>query len=430
MFLLEDKKIKILLVSITVVVLSPTFFNDFQLEWDDNWMLLENPFVRNFSWNHIWYHFLHFYKGQYSPVNTVLYGMVYSVFGFNPVVYHFFCLLLHLLSALCVYQFVKECVRKIKPNYELYRVNIYAGVVALFFGIHPLQVESVAWISASKVVLFGFFTMFGLLMYIKFILERKWWMYGCVVLVYLLAFGSKEQAIIFPLLLLVVDWLFGRCKSNDDTCIWHNLWLIVEKMPFFVLALGMWYFSLQHNLGGIEMLNTYPFDQRLFFGCHSLVQYIFRFLAPIKLNYFYCYPIEVGDVIPFYYWIYPLLVLIIFLFTWYNYKQKNQLVVFGVLFFLINLLLVLHIIPMPRKMITADRYIYLSVIGISLVLVCLLDDLFHRFSKQQKWIIVSMVLFFIVIGSHSFFRTNQWKNSNTIKQNRIIKEASIKQRML
>jgi len=413
----KEKNIFLLLAIVTIAVFTPTFFNDFQKNWDDQWMLLNNPFVLDFSLENMWYHINFFYHGQYSPVNTLLYGLIYQLDGFNPAIYHGFCLLVHVLNVFLAFLIVKACVSRVKRGFNNRRLNVYAGGVALLFAIHPLQVETVAWISASKVILYSFFTLAGLWGYLRYIQTgKRRWLMG-VGIAYVLGFASKEQAILFPLLLLAVDWIYGRFKTSPFTFKIFTQRVYLEKLPFMVLAAGMWYFSWQNNLGNISVDDGYPLYQRLLFGNHSLIQYIFRFIAPVKLYYFYFFPMNVGEAIPPEYWIYPLLTVIVILFVLNNLNKNNRLVVFGALFFVLNLLLVLHLLPMPRKMITADRYMYLSIIGVGLVLVWLVDYLQHRFVKHRNLIIGLSVLFLITLGIQSSFRTREWKDSATIKRN-------------
>ena len=84
----------VLLPLITTIVFFCTFSNDFQYNWDHQWMLLEQPFVTDFSWYSMKFHFLNFYHGQYSPINTLLYQLIYSLFGLNAGAYHASCLVL------------------------------------------------------------------------------------------------------------------------------------------------------------------------------------------------------------------------------------------------------------------------------------------------------------------------------------------------
>ena len=234
-------------------------------------------------------------------------------------------------------------------------------------------------------------------------------------LCYLLAFGSKEQAIIFPLNLFVFDYLFNRFKGLKTSWGLFGSRLILEKLPFFLAVLFLWYFSLQNNLGGFES-NSYPLSQRLLIGPHSLMMYIFRFLVPAKLYYYYFYPAVPGGTIPAYYWIYPVLLVFAGFFLYKNVQQRNKLAVAGAMFFIINLLLVLHILPMPRNYATADRFMYLSIIGAALILVWLGYYIVAKFKNARTWFIPMLVLYFLFFGVHSFYRTTKWKNSGAIKK--------------
>lgn len=406
-----------ILIVIPISVFSPTFFNDFQRSWDDQWMLLEHPYILNFSWTDLVYHFGSFYHGQYSPVNTVFYLTINSLFGFNAAAFHTACLLIHIVNVLLVFFVTRIIIEKIKPRWYEPRILVYAGVVSLLFAIHPLQVESVAWISASKVVLYALFCLMGSLSYLRYLKTTKISWYLSVLLCYLLAFGTKEQAIIFPLNLILLDWVFGRYRSVPFNWRLITKDVFVEKLPFFLLAAGMWYFSVQNNLGNLDTAGAYPFHQRLVFGAHSLVQYIFRFLAPVRLYYWYFYPMTVGGELPFSYWAYPLLAGIVLLFVWSLWRDRNHLPVFGFAFFTVNLVLALHIIPMPRATITADRYMYLSIPGLALACIWLIDYLYLKFRGARKGVLLAGCMLFVAFGIQSFTRTVDWRNSEALRRN-------------
>lgn len=230
------------ILSITIIIFFSTVYNGFQNEWDDTWMLLENPFVIQFSWRKVWFHMTHFYEGQFSPVNTLFYVFVYQLFGMKAWVFHLGCLAVHLLNGVLVYCFLEALISKLKRSYKMRRVHTYAGVVTLIFLIHPLQVESVAWISASKVLLYSFFTLCGLSMYLKYINSGKSWLLVGVLICYLLGFASKEQAILFPVNLVLVDFFLGRLALNYFK--WNVLKrrVVIEKVPFLLVAVFMYLF--------------------------------------------------------------------------------------------------------------------------------------------------------------------------------------------
>lgn len=407
----DSSRVIPIFAGIIAVVFSPTFSNDFQLDWDDTWQVLENPLVNDPSLQAIIYHFTHFWQFQFSPVNSLFYLVIAQLFGMDAGAFHAACLLIHWASTVLVYLIVKKLVATLLPQLESPKVIAYAFFTALIFAIHPLQVESVAWISASKIVLYGFFALVALYSYISYIQTSNLAWLVATALAYVLGFGSKEQAIILPLNLMLFDYVFGRHAGLS----WKKTFfsrIFLEKIPFFAAALSFWYFSWIHNLGTINQ-DGYPLYQRLVFGMYSMLEYTFRFLAPVKLYFFHPFPISPGEYLPLYYYGYIVLAGIIGYFVWDNYRKGNKLVVFGLLFFLINLVLVLHIIPLPRTVITADRYMYLSIIGISLVLVWQLDQWLS--TQNRPILIVASFTWFIFLGTHTYLRTSDWKDSDTAK---------------
>lgn len=138
---------------------------------DDDWMVYENLQVFNLSIENISGYFSSFYRGQYSPVNTLAYGVIYHFFGINPLYFHGFSLILHLGNTLLVFELIRRLVdlRGGNTSEPLIRANssLIAFVTALLFLVHPLQVESVVWVSASKVLLYSCFFLAGLLLYLR-----------------------------------------------------------------------------------------------------------------------------------------------------------------------------------------------------------------------------------------------------------------------
>ena len=418
-------KLILILSGITVIAFLPTFSNDFQLDWDDTWQVLENPLVDGASFQDVLYHFTHFWQMQYSPVNSLFYLLIARLFGMDAGAFHTACLLVHWGSTVLVYGMVKNLVPVLIPRAEPARIRAYSFFTALIFAIHPLQVESVAWISASKIVLYGFFTLLALYNYIRYIQTSSWLWLVLTALAYALGFGSKEQAIILPLNLILFDYMFGRYAGLE----WKKLFrerVLLEKVPFFLMALGFWYFSSVNNLGTMSA-DGYPLYQRSVFGLYSISEYIFRFLAPVKLYFMHPFPVSPGEPLPLYFYGYILLAGIVGWFVWDSYRKGNMPVVFGFLFFLVNLLLVLHIIPLPRTVITADRYMYLSMIGAALILIWQVDRWLS--TPNRPIIILGCVAWYLFLAVHSFVRTADWKNSESAKAsvNEIIEKKKSEQ---
>lgn len=127
-----------------------------------------------------------------------------------------------------------------------------------------------------------------------------------------------------------------------------------------------------------------------------------------------------GEVLPLFYWGYIPLAGIIGYFVWDQNRNKNLIVLIGFLFFLVNLVLVLHVIPLPRPVITADRYMYLSVIGLAWVLVGVGQTWITSYkSKNRNFILLGALVWLIFLGVQTNLRTAEWKDSESTKSNVI-----------
>lgn len=409
----RDRYVLGLLLVVTTLVLSPTFFNGFQRYWDDGWMLLNNSIVYDLSWQRWKDHFTSFHWGQYSPVNTLLYAFTYQVFGLKGAAFHGVCLALHLLNVSLIFAIFKVSLPRIDPRIGG-QARFYAGFVALFFAIHPLQVEAVAWASASKVLLYSFFALLGILIYVRvFIIARRRWAYAGVVLCYLLAFASKEQAIVFPVLLLVFDAALDRFHRNDRH---FDARPLLEKIPLLIVAGAMWYFSWQNDVGLVQLAETDPLHDRAVFGLYSLGKYVSLYVLPVNLSFFYLYPSAPGTALPAGVYAIALLTLAGLAIFFLTTPGRDRLVAFATLFFLVNIGLALHVLPMQRIAIMADRYMYLGVAGLSLVFAVIVARLFRRLPDARKAIATALAIYVGWLGFTTHERTREWKDFRAIKR--------------
>ncbi|WP_326327992.1 hypothetical protein [Parapedobacter sp. 10938] len=354
----------LLLAGLSVLVLYPALFHGFsQRSGDDNWMLYENPAVWNLDWETIRHYFTHFYSGQYSPLNTLYYALIYRFFGLAPFWYHLFSLVFHVINVMLVYAFVGRLLSArrlvVDSPLDANKMRLITFFTALLFAIHPVQVESVAWISASKNLLYTLFFLLALLSYLRYRSAGRLTGFALTLLFYVLAFGCKEQAVVFPACLLLIDGYTGVDLKR------RRYWMSI--LPFFLSALGMALVSLQAQESGFaaKLANEYyPVWQRLVLSCYAFTEYLYKSLLPIRLNYWYAFPMEPGEALPLFYWFYPLVVACFGVLVVSAWKRGWKTLLFGLGFLTINLALALHIIPMARGVLIADRYLYLGGIGL------------------------------------------------------------------
>ena len=395
------------IIIITIVAFYPTLFNQFQMLWDDQVHVVNNPFIKTWSADYLIEIFTTPYGYQYSPVNTIVWLITHSMFGLSPMAFHAVSLLLHIINVVLVFIFI----RAILNQSEKYKPvsDILATITALVFAIHPVQVEAVAWVSANKVVLHAIFYWAGLLTYISYLKGKKLSRLIITMLLFILSFGAKEQAILFPLSLLIIDWYYGVLSQKR---------VLLLKIPFFVVALLLGYASLvifdRTGNGGHQF---YPLYQRLVLGAFSYFEYLFKILIPVRVSYLYFFPIKIGEPLPLHFYLYPILAILIVWYVWEQfYKKERRTVVFGLLLFTVHLSLFLHIIPLGRAGMIADRYVYMALPGLILTLTVFIWDYVNKHKKAIPFAISAAAIYILTLTVQTHLQTESWHDSTTLKK--------------
>jgi lipoprotein NlpI len=380
-----------LAAGITALCLSPMLRNGFT-NWDDWDYVTNNPSLHQKDWNAI---LTEPFVGNYHPLTMISLGINYQLTQLDASSYLIFNFLLHLINTILVFYFIWIISDK--------KVWV-AFLTALIFGIHPMHVESVAWVSERKDVLYTLFFLLALLQYWKFLKTGKRLNYWFCFLLFTLSLLSKPAAIIFPLVLILLDYWKGRAIDKK---------VVTDKIPFFLLSLlfGIITLSIQSH-SAVVKLESYPLWTRPLFGCYVLMNFLYRFFVPYPLSAFHPYPNT--DQMGLEIYLSPLLVLALLIFIWR--KRNNKVLVFGFLFFVINLLLVLQIISIGSSLVP-ERYTYVPYIGLAFMAGMLLSKL--KTSISTPLFISISAAIFIIFGFMSFQRTKVWKDSNTLWTNVI-----------
>lgn len=393
----------------------PIGYHQFQIGWDDQWQV-KNIYTENgFKYENIFEIFSYYYKGQYSPINQLYYIALYNIDQYNPKIFHLSNLLLHLFNSILVFILLTKL-----STTTIYKSSIFGSsnrisfLASIIFLIHPCSVEVVAWISASKILLYSFFYLIGMLMYIEFIITKKTFFYILTLICFLLSFGSKEQALVFPLSLILIDFLY----YTKDKIKYKAL----NKLPFILLSIlfgGITIYATNPNsFNNVFSKSDYTVLERMIFLSYSTFEYIAKSFLPIKLSYIYPFPYVIGDPIPLKLWIYPIL-LTIALFYFIRYL-KNPWIFFLTGFFICNLILTLHIFPMQRFAITADRYLYLSLIASSFSISYFVIYLFRKWDRVNKsLLIISLSVYLFYFSYYTSNRSKDWYDTKSLKKELI-----------
>ena len=380
---------------VTVITFLPSLKNGFTT-WDDNYYVLNNPDIKHFTPHNLAKIFSSSYVKNYQPLTMLTYMTEYHYFQLNPVVYHSTNLLLHITNCLLVFALF----------YALSGSLGTSLIVGLLFAIHPLRVESVAWIAERKDVLSSFFYFLSLFLYVQFLKNRSWKFYAFCGLALLFSLLSKPMAVSQPLVLLLIDYI-RKLKLDKKA--------VLEKLPFFAISVIFAFIALStQNVSGTNWDNYSPsILQRICAPFYGTVFYIAKTLVPIHLSAYYPFPAELDIGMTITLLASPFLVIGGAAAVYY-FRTYSRNLVFGSLFYVITLLPVLQIVPIGGA-IVAERYTYIPMLGIYFVIASLFRYLLkekNEYGITRKGIIVAGVsIQLLVFCWITFGRCGVWKDS-------------------
>lgn len=338
----------------TFLIYSGSLGNEFL--YDDSLYVVNNHLIKNFDIQGIAEIFTSFYLWDYLPITIFSFSLDYWIHGLNPWGYHLTNSLLHFSNTVLLHLVV----------FRITGSKVLAVATGLLFLLHPVHVESVVWISERKNVL-SFFFMFC--SFYCYLLNNQRIL---VILFFLLACLSKSSVVIFPLLLVLYDVSFTAKKIKTS---------IFENIPCFaisgcVVALAI----LSHSLYGTirehpegNGLNT------LFSMVVVFKEYLSKLFFPVNLNVWY--PNQVFTS-PFHIEVlFSCFSIGFFIYLATYAYQRNRILFFGLLWFVISLLPVSHIIPFPQMM--ADRFLYIPSVGLFLAVAVLVREMMDRLGPKK-----------------------------------------------
>jgi len=400
----RETMIALICVLITLVVYIPSLANGFIVNWDDGGYIHEHVLVHSITWQNFITIFnpTTFYKGNYHPLTTFMYAIQYSFAGLHAGLYHVVNLLFHLTNVYLVFYFI----RLISKRAEL------AGFVALMFGIHPMHVESVAWISELKDVMYTFFFLLALIQYYYYCTKKQSQSryYILSLVFFFLSLLSKSAAVALPGVLLLMDYFMKRKLS------WK---ILIDKIPFALFSLAFGYIAIlsQSEKGAIQDLAPlFSGFERVLIVCQSTLTYIWKMFVPINLAAMYPYPNRVNGHFPLIYLVAPFIIaLLIGLLVIFRKGTRDY--IFGALFFFINIALVLQMLPVGGAAM-AERYTYVPYIGFFFIIGVFYDKAWH---SKNKFMIQIKPLFHILVAAFVVFfsvltwqRIDKWKNGEVL----------------
>ena len=381
---------------VTALVYAKVIDFTFLTTWDDFDYITDNPDIQTLNFVNLGKLFSGFYAGNYQPLTMFIYALEYYIGNGSPAIFHALNIVIHLVNSYLVFVLI----RKLAPQN-----STVALITAAFFAIHPMHIESVAWISELKDVLYAFFFLLGLIFYANYlkIKENKILIYTFIF--FGLSCMSKSAAVVFPLVVLLFDYYLGRKFT------WRVLF---EKLPFFIISIVFGVVAMYSQKGSIrELAPAMTFFEHISVISFSFCAYIYKTFIPLGLSAFYLYPSEIGQTtLPVIYYLSIPFLFGLLILVWV-FRRRNKNLSFGFLFFLINIILVLQFIPVGGAAM-ADRYHYIPSISLFFVAAKGISNLLATNNQYNKWIVGVIIILFFTFALLSNSRTKVWINDQTL----------------
>lgn len=381
--------------------------------WDDPMYVTEQPLITSLSKENIKLLF----KPEthvalnYHPITMLSLALNYSNSKLNPKSYVQTNILFHILNTLLVFIFL----------YLLSGKKFWVGAIAgLWFGIHPMHVESVAWVSERKDVLYCFFFLLACISYLQFLDTKRWSYLFLVFVLFVLSCLSKAMAVPLPFILLLIDYYMQRKI---------DIRVILEKIPFLLVAIWIGYTATKiQSTKAIADFEIFTTAQRIMFVAYGFMMYWVKLILPINLSSYYPYPsTDANGGIPLIYNLAPFIVIaaialpVAFLLKKGVSKSINsqsfRVFVFSLMFFILMIALVLQFVSVGT-VIMADRYSYLPYIGALFLIAVPINNLIEN-EKLKTVTFIGVTVFSVFLAYLTFNRVKIWTNSETLWTNVI-----------
>lgn len=380
----------------TAIAYAPTLANGLT-NWDDDAYVRNNPWLGQPAADAFVSMLGSFYKGNYHPLTMISLWLDHRISGGSIVAHHAVNGLLHLANTLLAGGVVLGLTRR----------RAVALAAAALFGLHPVHVESVAWVSERKDVLYAFFYLASLLVYVRAVQASapgpRWRGLGLAFALFVASLLSKGVAVSLVPTLLAVDWLLGRSLRAP------RVWL--EKIPFLAVALvsGLVTLAAQGAVGQLSGESQWSLVERIALAGTAYCRYLGLLFVPVGLSAFHPYPARVGGALPAVYWLGPAGFLAVQALT-LALVRRVPVVAFGLGFFTLNVALLLQLVPVGGALV-AERYVYVAALGVFVAVAAAAVDLAERHPALLRPLGAAALVCLAMLGAGTWQRSLVWQDS-------------------
>ena len=396
----------LLIVVATLAVYNPVNRHPF-VNYDDDRYVVDNPHVHaGLNWDTVTWAFTTTEQANWHPLTWLSHALDYQLFHLNAAGHHFTSLLIHALNAVLLFLLL---------TYGTGRVGSSFFVAALF-ALHPLNVESVAWVAERKNLLSTFFFFLAIAAYGWYALKPNWRRYLAVAALFALGLMSKPMVITLPCVLVLLDyWPLGRLQGDPPSVMHPHQMplsrLLLEKIPLLALSAASAIITMQAQQAGGAMRSTLQFSLgvRLENALGAYTMYLWKMVWPARLAPLYPHP---GDSLEAWQVVLSVLVLLAITGLVVRFRSKRYLLV-GWLWFLGTLVPVIGLIQVGDQAM-ADRYAYLPLIGIFVMIAWASADLLGRHKSGVTGAAIAATCVLVGIGFVTYRQLGYWSSSHEL----------------
>jgi len=378
------------------------------VNYDDRQYVTQNHYVQaGLTLESIKWSFTAIHASNWHPLTWLSHMLDCQIYEMNPGHHHMTNVLLHILNTLLLFLVFKRMTGKLWQS----------GFVAALFALHPLHVESVAWVAERKDLLSTFFWMLTLWSYVRYVERSDFNRYLPVLFFFILGLMAKPMLVTLPFVLLLLDYWplrrfeLGSRDENNSQQRRFNFGLICEKMPLFFLSAvsSVVTYIVQESSGAVNSLAVIPFHIRIANATVSYASYIGKMIWPHNLAVFYPYPESIVS------WKITgagLLLGVISVIVCQMVRTKPYFAV-GWLWYIGSLVPVIGIVQAGvQKM--ADRYTYVPLIGLFIIIAWGVPDILVRWRHKKIILAISTTFVLSAFMICTWFQVKNWQNSITL----------------
>jgi len=376
------------------------------VNYDDDDYVYDNPHIQDgITFKSIIWAFTSRYASNWFPLTWLSHMADVSLFGLDPGSHHLTSLMFHIANILLMFLVFRKMTGNLWQS----------AFIAALFAIHPLHIQSVAWVSERKDVLSAFFWMLTLLAYVRYVRRPGWATYVWVLVFFILGLMSKPMAVTLPFVLLLLDfWPLGRLRLVRSEGVQPNIkiaGLIREKIPLFLLSAASAgiTFYVQQKGGAVQSFDIVPLADRVPNVVISYVHYILKTMYPVHLATFYPYPVA------FPWWKVTAAIVVLAALTMLaiRHMHRHPYVIVGWFWFIGTLVPVIGLVQVGVQSM-ADRYMYLPIVGLFIIIAWGLPELISNWRYKRFWLGAPAIMAVVVLSVVTWNQTGYWKNSESL----------------